>query len=185
MPHFLLYHEQTSPSLDQGGRILEAVVRPYPAKTAGIPLQFDYEMNTGTFTFHWANPSSNTKELAPTTGVLHPPLSGHLELSAWETELFVPSMISSGRRIIVKGLSAGDTFFYDEARQTLFVVVQDRKPGKTHRLEVSFDPPLSPTFDVNDIYSDNKHRIIALVGMLVCALAWWVNWHLEEARKGQ
>ena len=46
LPPTWLDHAQHSPTLDNGGRILRAVVRPYPAKTAGVPLRFDYEINT-------------------------------------------------------------------------------------------------------------------------------------------
>ena len=51
LPSSWLDHTQTSPTLDNGGRILRAVVRPYPAKTAGIPLRFTYEINTSEFEF--------------------------------------------------------------------------------------------------------------------------------------
>ena len=56
LPSFLSY-KQDSPTLDNGGRILPSIVRPYPAKTAGIPLKFQYEMTTGAFLFEWENPS--------------------------------------------------------------------------------------------------------------------------------
>ncbi|EKM57334.1 glycoside hydrolase family 5 protein [Phanerochaete carnosa HHB-10118-sp] len=51
LPSSLLDCDRSSPTLDNGARILRSVVRPYLAKTAGIPLRFDYEVNTGEFTF--------------------------------------------------------------------------------------------------------------------------------------
>ena len=33
--------QQVNENLDDGGRILRAIVRPYPAKTAGVPTKFD------------------------------------------------------------------------------------------------------------------------------------------------
>ena len=57
LPASLLYYGQDSPTLDNGGRILSAIVQPYPAKTAGIPCNFQYKMTTGAFLFEWENPS--------------------------------------------------------------------------------------------------------------------------------
>ena len=60
LPPSWLDHSQTSPTLDNGGRILRAVVRPYAAKTAGIPLRCEYEINTGEFTYEWAVPHASS-----------------------------------------------------------------------------------------------------------------------------
>ncbi|KAG8793614.1 hypothetical protein FRC17_008418, partial [Serendipita sp. 399] len=63
--------DQTDASLDEGSRILDSVVRPYPAKVAGIPLRFDYEVNRGEFTFEWAKPiSAKTNEEVGRAGPL-------------------------------------------------------------------------------------------------------------------
>ena len=136
---------QDAKELDLGGRILDAVVRPYAAKTAGIPLKFDYEMATGTFSYSWVMPpstplstSSGGEEAASTStlvpqpsssgndsgsaSVLVPPLTGHPPLLARETEIFVPEQLARGRRLIVEGLREGDTYTYDVGRQTLFVL---------------------------------------------------------------
>ena len=136
---------QDAKELDFGGRILDAVVRPYAAKTAGIPLKFEYEMATGTFSYSWAVPpstllstSSGGEEAASTStlvpqpssngndlelvSVLVPPLTGHPPLLARETEIFVPAQLARGRRLIVEGLREGDSYIYDVGRQTLFVL---------------------------------------------------------------
>ena len=136
---------QDAKELDSGGRILDAVVRPYAAKTAGIPLKFEYEMATGTFSYSWAVPpstllstSSGGEEAASTStlvpqpssngndlelvSVLVPPLTGHPPLMARETEIFVPAQLARGRRLIVEGLREGDSYTYDVGRQTLFVL---------------------------------------------------------------
>lgn len=135
---------QDAKELDLGGRILDAVVRPYAAKTAGIPLKFEYEMATGTFSYSWAVPppapfptspgeeaaSTSTLVRKPSTSgndsgsanVLVPTLTGHPALLARETEIFVPAQLTRGRRLIVEGLREGDTYTYDVGRQTLFVL---------------------------------------------------------------
>ena len=51
----LLNYTQESPTLDNRARILETVVRPYPAKTAGIPLRFKYEVSCRKFVFEREN----------------------------------------------------------------------------------------------------------------------------------
>jgi hypothetical protein len=133
---------QDANELDLGGRILDAVVRPYAAKTAGVPLKSEYEMTTGTFSYSWAVPPQppplSTSEATPTSasvqrpssnvnnsGLLSvhtPPLTGHPPLLARETEIFVPEQLARGRRLIVEGLREGDTYTYDVGRQTLFVL---------------------------------------------------------------
>ncbi|KAG6810021.1 hypothetical protein H0H92_013656, partial [Tricholoma furcatifolium] len=154
MPRSLLFFEQDAPSLDNGGRILNAVVRPYPAKVAGIPTAFEYEMNRGEFEFEWANPDE-----APESGV-----GGSEALKALETEIYVPSMITQGRKLVVEGLDAdaGDKYVHDERRQTLFVVARDRTPKRVHRIKVSVYPPLKPSFVINDLWGDFGTRIVLL-----------------------
>ena len=142
---------QDASELDLGGRILDAVVRPYAAKTAGVPLKSEYEMMTGTFSCSWAvppqppplsmseatstpasvrQPSSNVNN--PGSPSVHtPPLTGHPPLLARETEIFVPEQLARGRRLIVEGLREGDTYTYDAGRQTLFVL-----PGAQTQMEL-------------------------------------------------
>jgi hypothetical protein len=61
----MLSHEQIAPALDQGARILHSIVRPYPAKTAGIPLRFEYEMATGVFVYEWTSPDTSLPASTP------------------------------------------------------------------------------------------------------------------------
>jgi len=146
---------QNAKELDLGGRILDAVVRPYAAKTAGIPVKFEYEMATGTFSYSWAVPSQapplSTSEATSTStsvrhplsnvndsgwsSVLTPPLAGYPLLLARETEIFVPEQLACGRRLIVEGLKDGDTYTYDAGRQTLFVL-----PGAQTQMQMGGEP---------------------------------------------
>jgi hypothetical protein len=135
---------QDASELDLGGRILDAVVRPYAAKTAGVPLKSEYEMTTGAYSYSWAVPQQppplSTSEATSTStsasvqqpssnvnnsgslSVHTPPLTGHPPLLARETEIFLPEQLARGRRLIVEGLREGDTYTYDVGRQTLFVL---------------------------------------------------------------
>ena len=191
LPPSLLYYEQDAPSLDNGGRILSSVVRPYAAKTAGIPLRFEYEMNTGAFTYEWANPFSGDAKSPSTTSttttdkksISDPPLTLHRPLLSRETEIFIPSQLTHGRNLIVQGLAQGDKYFYDERRQTLFIVTQNMEPGKVHRVTVSVDPMPRVVFYVNDIWTDFGGHIMS-VGMLFFAvLAYWVFDRLMSVAK--
>ncbi|KAF9078603.1 glycoside hydrolase family 5 protein [Rhodocollybia butyracea] len=181
LPPFLLYHDQSSPTLDNGGRILDAVVRPYPAKTAGIPLEFEYEVTTGSFMFKWCNPDPKSSQGAPT--VDKPPLA-HPEINALETEIFLPSMIAHGRNVVVSGLEEGDLYVYDEGRQTLFVVAKNTQPGKVHNIQVKVVSPEGyksrpPPFQVNDFWGDYGFVVVA-VFVLVCALVLGVSGVVEK-----
>jgi hypothetical protein len=175
MPASLLYYDQMAPSLDNGARILSSVVRPYPAKTCGIPLRFDYEVTKGTFTFEWANPDiSSAKPLQPAS-VLNPPLSGHPPLTARETEIFVPSQLTHGRNFAVEGLAKADKFHYDERRQTLFIVLADMTPGKKNIIRVFVSPAPRPMFLVNSLWSDFGGSIVSFIG-LVLSLLFAIVW---------
>ncbi|KAG9308311.1 glycoside hydrolase family 5 protein [Chiua virens] len=140
LPASLLDLDQTSFTLDNGGRILPSVVRPYPAKTAGIPTRFKYEMNTGEFIFEWR-------------------LSE--EIRSRETEIYIPSLIYYGRQLVVEGLAPQDNYVYDRARQTLFVVVGDESIEKTRKIRVSVQPPLRGHFSVNTFWGDFGEMIIS------------------------
>lgn len=184
---------QDAKELDLGGRILDAVVRPYAAKTAGIPLKFEYEMATGTFSYSWAVPSSAPFPTSPgeeaasastlvrqqslngndsgSACVLVPTLTGHPALLARETEIFVPAQLAQGRRLIVEGLREGDTYTYDVGRQTLFVL-----PGAQtqvhHKVKVRFDPPLSGELP-NDLWTDFGAPAAAVLVALLALVAYF------------
>jgi Glycoside hydrolase family 5 C-terminal domain len=173
----LLHHEQTAPSLDQGGRILGSVVRPYPAKTAGIPLRFEYEMTTGTFVYEWAIPEPNPSSSCdgtPDSSVSHPPVTGHPLLTSQQTEIFVPAMITHGRKLVVRGLQTDDDYVYDIDRQTLFIITGNSQPGMNHKVIVRLDPPLKPAFRVNDFWSDFGLRILAFWVVLLAMAVYWI-----------
>jgi Glycoside hydrolase family 5 C-terminal domain len=171
LPPSLLYYEQGAPSLDNGARILPAIVRPYPTKTAGIPLRFEYELTTGTFTYEWANTKADSSDsVGPATSaakIAGAPRSGHPQLTALETEIFVPSLITQGRKVVVQGLNSDDKFYHDESRQTLFIVARDVNPDKIHKITVSVSPPLTPAFELNGFWSEFGGRVALLVLALV------------------
>jgi hypothetical protein len=189
---------QDAKELDLGGRILDAVVRPYAAKTAGIPLKFEYEMATGTFSYSWAVPppaplptspgeeaaSTSTLARKPSSSVLVPTLTGHPALLARETEIFVPAQLTRGRRLIVEGLMEGDTYTYDVGRQTLFVLpgvqTQVQLGGETedvqaevrHKVRVRFDPPLTGELP-NDLWTDFGAPVAAVLVVLLALIAYF------------
>ncbi|KAI0321523.1 glycoside hydrolase family 5 protein, partial [Amylostereum chailletii] len=170
--------EQSAHQLDDGGRILEAVVRPYAAKTAGVPLRCEYELTTGKFTYEWAIPHSDDASTVDdgVPSVTRPPLHGHVSLSVRETEIFLPLMITEGRRVIVEGLRPGDTFHHDASRQTLYVLTDEMSPGTIHKVVVSLDPPLIAFFKVNDFWTDVGGPVVAgLVALLSFVLYWMLG----------
>jgi len=134
--------EQIEPTLDEGARLLRAIVRPYPAKVAGIPLSFKYDMNTGDLVFEYANMSMGSgKTQQSPASVTSPPLDS--PILARETEIFFPMSLARGRTLTLHG---AESYTWDEARQTLFVLHGDLSPGAVHRITISLDPPLAPRF---------------------------------------
>ena len=192
---------QDTKELDLGGRILDAVVRPYAAKTAGVPLKSEYEMTTGTFSYSWALPpqppalstseATSTSARQPSSNVNNPgsssvhtpPLTGHPPLLARETEIFIPEQLARGRRLIVEGLREGDTYTYDVGRQTLFVLpgaqAQMQLGGGqgnvqahlVHNVTVRFDPPLRGEIP-NDLWTDFGAPMAAALVALLALIAY-------------
>ena len=149
---------------------MRAVVRPYPAKTAGLPIKFDYEMNTGRFEFEWAIPTSDSSQALSSSSISPPLHIPNHSLTSNETLIFLPSMLAQGRKIVVKGLSEDDSYQYDRTHQTLTIRTADNAPGKAHRVDVSLDPPLDPMFVVNTFWSDFRGYILAFVVALYAIL---------------
>lgn len=173
LPTSFLNLAQTSATLDNGGRILEAVVRPFPAKTAGIPLKFEYEMNTGEFTFEWCN--ADPKSTSCSGEISDPPLNRMAPLLARETEIFVPSLITNERDVVVEGLEASDSHRYDHSRQTLYIVTADcETPGKKHRARVTLRPEVRAKFEVNDFWMDHGFRVVSVGVVILAVLVVWL-----------
>lgn len=160
---------QTSPTLDNGARIVRAFVRPYPAKTAGIPVRFDYEMNTGQFTFEWVIPGVDSAPPAEAS-VASPPLASHPALTSKDTQIFLPSLLAHSRKIVVQGLKPEDRYRYDEARQTLTITTADLVPGERHSVTVSLNPPLKDAFTVNSFWDDFGLHVVAATIVLASIL---------------
>ncbi|KIJ64803.1 glycoside hydrolase family 5 protein [Hydnomerulius pinastri MD-312] len=148
LPPSLLDLEQSSFTLDNGGRILPSVVRPYPAKTAGIPVKFEYEMNGAQFTFEWMASAPHGDAVR-------------------ETEIYLPSLITHGRKLVVEGLPSEDKYLYDESRQTLFIVQGDAASGKSRKITVSVWPPLRPHFNVNTFWGDFGELILSGLAVFI------------------
>lgn len=176
LPASLLYFEQTAISLDNGARLLSAIVRPYPAKTAGIPVRFNYEMTTGEFTYEWVNPDSSEARAVgcASININEPPLSGHPAINAKETEIFLPSLLTRDRKVVVHGLGPDDRHVYDESRQTLFVLTHNSNPGRKHKIIVSLQPPLSAAFEINDFWGDWGPQIFSGLVVLLGIIAFYI-----------
>ena len=163
--------------LDNGGRILPAIVRPYPAKTAGVPLRFRYEVTEGECEFEWASsPGAGEKASVGSSGdpAQYPPAPSQPPVRSRETELFLPSQLTQGRRVRVSGLEEGDRYVHDQARQTLFIVTARNEPGTLHRVRVAIDPPPRPAFEVNDFWSDFGGHVTMVAMALLAILLFFV-----------
>lgn len=167
----LLYFHQTAPTLDNGGRILRSIVRPYAAKTAGIPLRFEYEVNTGDFSYSWVVPGDDARNGSASGGpsTARPPRVGHPPLTSSVTEIYLPSFLAHGSKILVHGLGKSDDYRYDESVQTLYISAGDNTPGKVYDISVVLSPRLRAVFEVNDIWSDFSGHIAA-GGVMILAI---------------
>jgi Glycoside hydrolase family 5 C-terminal domain len=158
-----------------------------------VPLKFEYETATGAFTYAWAvplsSPNSGSGDESLTNrqqqqqhiggpNVHTPPLTGHPQLLARETEIFVPAQLAQGRKLIVEGLEEGDTYTYDAARQTLFILpaMQTGEPTGSakvymHEVRVRFDPPVGGEHP-NDLWGDFAGPVGAVLVVLLAFIVY-------------
>ncbi|KIJ34283.1 glycoside hydrolase family 5 protein [Sphaerobolus stellatus SS14] len=149
------FFAQQNTALDDGGRILRAVVRPYPAKVAGIPKKWTYESNTGQVDFTWEEPVTQEKSLR-----------------SRETEIFFPSMLlENGRKIVVDGLPS-NAWTYDVGKQTLYVLPPVETGTK--RITVRLDPPLEPFLRMATHWQDFAALYLAILSILAAIIWMWV-----------
>ncbi|KAK4685812.1 hypothetical protein P7C73_g4320, partial [Tremellales sp. Uapishka_1] len=96
--------EKTAASndLDLGGRLLNAVVRPYAVATAGTPISLSYDYETGTFAYRFFSTPSATSQV---------------------TEIYLPGRIYKESDIRVL-LSQGGTAVFAESEQRLYVTFE-------------------------------------------------------------
>lgn len=182
LPSSLLSLDQTSPTLDNGGRLLRTVVRPYAAKVAGIPLKWKYEVNTGECEFEWVVPYSedaakNPKmQGSPTVGT--PPLISNTPIASNTTEIFFPVYLSQDRAISVTSSdsSASSKFAseYVPELQTLYIRQLDMTAGQRYHVKIRLEPGLKQVFELNDFWTDFIGYIYLLVGIVIGFVGWFV-----------
>ena len=138
-------YAQIDATLDKGARVLESVVRPYPAKIAGIPLQFNYEINTGTFALTWVDPIQEPprpRKSWQTGTVDEPPLRGHPPITSRRSEFFVPAdwvKNAEDMEVTLLGAAAGAKWWYEKEVQTLYIETLegvDKTRGSAYRISV-------------------------------------------------
>ncbi|PVF93070.1 glycoside hydrolase [Serendipita vermifera] len=168
---------QTDATLDEGGRILESIVRPYPAKISGIPVRFHYEVNRGEFSFEWVKPSfSAIAHSNSQISVTKPPIDGHPTITSNITEIFVPLQLVKGKKFVVAldGAAQGSKWWYDGNTQTLFVEQPDPAEipdGAKYKLIFGLTPPPAAKWPLKSHWEDfalyYSSFLAALIALLV------------------
>ncbi|GAA5943957.1 uncharacterized protein JCM15063_006127 [Sporobolomyces koalae] len=141
--------------LNVGARVLDAIERPYPVKTAGIPLRVSYDFHDLSFSFAYINPippvstlatTMTSSETLETRSPDNPPIVG-FECLARETEVYLPKRrygkwFKSGA-VTVKVRDGDGEWRWDEELQTLYVLHVNQAPGYIHTVDISVERPPS------------------------------------------
>jgi hypothetical protein len=122
-------------------------------------------MTTGKFVFEWVDPAQGNDQQAG---------SDVTNVSRRDTEVFVPDLISRGRKLVVKGLGQ-DQYYHDKSRQTLYITPT---VSGTHKITVTLDPPLQPRFRVNSFWGDFGARLVFLCACLVGLISYLLHYLL-------
>ena len=128
-------------------------------------------MTTGKFVFEWTNPVQGSDKAEVDAS----------NISRHDTELFIPNLISRGRKLVVKGLGPEDRYYHDEPRQTLYITAADTSAGAVHKITVTLDPPLQPAFRVNSFWGDFGARLFILCACLVGLTSYLVRFGFKMA----
>ncbi|KAG9296107.1 hypothetical protein G9A89_011960 [Geosiphon pyriformis] len=114
-----------------GGRVLDAVLRPYAAKVAGEPESMIFNLKNLEFTLQFKNYAESSHPIFQIdSNDFAPP----------ETEIYIPNYHYNQRYLDIR-VSDGD-WRYVKSRQTLYWRVKDWKtPGLVHTLRVSVVDP--------------------------------------------
>jgi len=113
---------------DVGARLLDVLVRPYAIATAGQPLSSTFERSTALFTHRFRDKPGRTDSDSG------PPLDR-------VTEIFLPERIYGSTATGPKGvkwqLSPGGRYFFDHARQRLFIWFHDNDETIHYRKDIT------------------------------------------------
>lgn len=140
---------QSNEALDDGARILCTVVRPYPAKTAGVPIGWTYEFLSGQAEYEW---QVLDKE----------------DCRCRETVIFYPSALLAGNRTLeLEGL-ASDEWKYDPEVQTIFIVPSGTAPkDEKYHIRIRLNPPLEPLFIMTTHWQDFAGWYAAMAAIIL------------------
>jgi hypothetical protein len=116
-------------------------------------------MTTGKFVFEWVGPAQGNDQQA------------EVDVPRRDTEVFVPDLISRGRRLVVQGLGH-DQYYHDKSRQTLYMMPT---VGGMHKITVTLDPPLQAAFRVNSFWDDFGARLVLLCACLVGLISYLMH----------
>ncbi|CAG8699606.1 86_t:CDS:2 [Acaulospora morrowiae] len=172
---FMDQENHYDPSHHAGGRVLDAVLRPYAAKFPGIPQTMTFNLETKEFIFKFTNfPSSQ------------PINSDFSNIVAPEVEIFIPNYHYRKSGLDIR-VSDGD-WRYVRSGQTLYWRVKDwSTEGLVHSLRirvvdntnhkimptsgsVNFSDVSKSTFDSNEFKHYNTSVILVLVVTLFLAM---------------
>ncbi|CAI2171442.1 2950_t:CDS:10 [Funneliformis geosporum] len=156
----------------QGGRVLEAVLRPYAAKIPGIPQSMNFNLKKLEFTFKFTN---------------YPSSQQLYSIKAPETEIYIPNYHYKKLLLDIR-VSDGD-WRYVKSRQTLYWRVKDWKTeGVVHTLRIRVAENLIEGVEISNLgelssnNSNNKLEddeaktfTIWLAGAVVVAAYLWVH----------
>ncbi|KAI9183182.1 hypothetical protein H9P43_004099 [Blastocladiella emersonii ATCC 22665] len=125
-----------------GGRVLDAVIRPYAARVAGTPTKMEFDLKTLSFRLEFTTHKVKLQKDGM-TGAYFKWLTTELPEECYETVVYVPKY-HYGYESLVVSVSDG-TWAYYKGEQTLFWRIHDAVPGGHHWLQLGVkSAPASP-----------------------------------------
>ncbi|CAO1626125.1 unnamed protein product [Sympodiomycopsis kandeliae] len=151
-----LRSEFQSDDLYRGGRCLDAIIRPYAVKTAGVPVESSWDRYSGVFEYKFVESVRFHELTDDSTG-------------NQETELYIPKYHFQGRKLNIQ-ISDGE-YTLDVQNQTLIYKPQVRSVGTKHTIRISIsDSPHRRTLYSRTIGSFALMDWIAIVLAMVVGI---------------
>ncbi|KAL9931302.1 hypothetical protein V8E36_009812 [Tilletia maclaganii] len=160
--------EQQRRRLYELGRCLDAVIRPYGVKIAGVPIWTGWDRETGEFELVWANSASwPLSSGGGKDGAAAALSDSQAEVDRTRlTEIFWPKYHYEGEKVVLGHLSDGE-WWIDEEKQSLYVLHSDLRPGFKHSVYLRIEGR------PRRLHSRDKSRSVdvVVVGLVLGVLA--------------
>ncbi|KAJ1507489.1 hypothetical protein HMI54_004080 [Coelomomyces lativittatus] len=156
-----------------GGRVLDAVIRPYATRIAGTPTHMSFDLKTLTFRLEFKSHHQKLLDGDFPFESKYRMLTGELPPQSYETVVYVPKYHYGYESIQIQ-VSDGVWSYYKH-HQTLFWRIAPSSLDSLHTLEISVKQPKSVPFIYRMMKSISKWMFLIVPILAICVYLFFYN----------